>query len=250
MRKMLFGLTTSLGILVLVIILFMYARKVNGDAEVVTDIPEQKDYEQGYPMPNEITDSEKRNHFFAMNIPQIILDRIQGVSYTEGCPVSVDDLRYVNLLYWGTDSKPHTGEMIVNKAIADDIIDIFYNLYKEKYPIYSIQLVDDFKANDEVSMAKNNTSAFNCRNVAGTNSISMHAYGFAIDINPFYNPYIDASGKVYPVGATEYADRKATFNMKIDEKDLCYKLFTDHGFTWGGSWDGVKDYQHFEKNIK
>jgi hypothetical protein len=103
-------------------------------------------------------------------------------------------------------------------------------------------------------MEDNNTSCFNYRVVEGSTSLSKHAYGLAIDINPLYNPYItyenDGSLSVSPASAKAYADRSISFPYKIDENDLCYKLFTEHGFTWGGNWNSVKDYQHFQKAVK
>ena len=102
-------------------------------------------------------------------------------------------------------------------------------------------------------MEDNNTSCFNYRVVDGTNSLSKHALGRAIDINPFYNPYVvfdkNGTGETYisPGGSEIYADRSQNFPYKIDENDLCYKLFKEHGFTWGGNWNSSKDYQHFQK---
>ena len=99
-------------------------------------------------------------------------------------------------------------------------------------------------------MEDNNTSCFNYRVVSGKTTLSNHSYGLAIDINPFYNPYVrtkDGETLVSPEHAGAYADRSADFPYKIDEDDLCFQVFTNHGFTWGGNWKSVKDYQHFEK---
>ncbi len=101
-------------------------------------------------------------------------------------------------------------------------------------------------------MEDNNTSCFNYRVVDGTTNLSKHALGCAIDINPVYNPYVGfnkgGSGETYisPKGSEVYADRSQNFPYKIDENDLCYKLFIKHGFTWGGNWNSCKDYQHFQ----
>ena len=102
-------------------------------------------------------------------------------------------------------------------------------------------------------MADNNTSCFNYRTVPGKSKLSNHSYGRAIDINPLYNPYVrtkDGKVLVSPQNAEEYADRSADFPYKIDREDLCYQLFTEHGFEWGGAWNSSKDYQHFEKKIQ
>jgi len=70
----------------------------------------------------------------------------------------------------------------------------------------------------------------------------------AIDINPRYNPYV-VDEKIRPENATDYADRTLDFEHKIDEQDLCYQLFKEKGYTWGGNWINTKDYQHFQKEI-
>lgn len=199
-----------------------------------------------YPLPSEIIESDKITYFPYMEIPDVIFNRMYKVSFTEDCPVTREDLRYVKVLYWGTDNSPHTGELIVNKVIAEQTRDIFFELYKASYQIERIELVDTYGANDEVSMSNNNTSCFNARKVKGSDEWSKHAYGMAIDINPLYNPYISAEGKVLPIKGEKYADRENNFKMKIDSGSYVYSVFKKYGFTWGGDWDNVKDYQHFE----
>lgn len=167
--------------------------------------------------------------------------------------VSYDDLRYLSVLYYDFNGEVQTGELVCNKEIADDLMEIFHELYLNEYQIEKIKLVDEYQADDTASITDNNTSCFNYRVVDGTTSLSKHALGCAIDINPFYNPYVvfnkDGSGETYisPPGSEVYVDRSKEFPYKIDESDLCYKLFTEHGFTWGGNWNSCKDYQHFQK---
>ena len=159
----------------------------------------------------------------------------------------------MNILYYDFNGDVQTGELICNKAIAEDLIEIFYELYENEYQIESVRLIDDYNGDDTASMEANNTSCFNYRPVEGTSSLSKHALGCAIDINPFYNPYVvfnkGKAGETYisPAGSEIYADRSQSFAYKIDENDLCYKLFKEHGFTWGGNWNSCKDYQHFQK---
>lgn len=192
-------------------------------------------------------------YFYYEPISNEVFKRISGVSYPVDCTISLDDLRYVSLLYVDFDGNTQNGEMICNKAIAEDILEIFSELYNNGYQIESIKLIDEFDGDDTASMLANNTSCFNYRVVEGTNKLSNHAKGLAIDLNPFYNPYItynkDGSINISPEGSEAYADRNASFPYKIDENDLAYKLFKEHGFTWGGNWNSVKDYQHFEKKI-
>ena len=156
----------------------------------------------------------------------------------------------MKVLYYDFDGKEQRGELVCNKAISKDLLEIFEELYEKKYPIAKMRLIDEYDANDEKSMADNNTSCFNFRKVSGKNTLSKHSMGMAIDINPLYNPYIHKmNGKrvVEPANAGKYADRSASFPGKIDKNDLCYKLFIRHGFRWGGNWKYSKDYQHFEK---
>ncbi|MCM1087499.1 MAG: M15 family metallopeptidase [Muribaculaceae bacterium] len=170
--------------------------------------------------------------------------------------VSYEELRYLSVLYYDFNGEVQTGELICNRGIVEDLVDIFYELYVNEYQIEKIRLIDEYQGDDTASMTDNNTSCFNYRVVDGTASLSKHALGCAIDINPFYNPYIvfnrDGNGEDYisPAGSEIYADRSKDFPYKIDETDLCYKLFTEHGFTWGGNWNSCKDYQHFQKVVE
>lgn len=191
--------------------------------------------------------------FYYEPLTDTVKQRITGISYPEtGCTIPYEDLNYVGLLYIDFNGETQEGEMICNKAVAQDIVEIFYELYQNDYRIESIRLIDEYHGDDTLSMENNNTSCFNYRLVDGTTHLSKHALGCAIDINPFYNPYVvfnhNGSGETYisPKGSEVYADRSQNFPYKIDENDLCYKLFTTHGFTWGGNWNSSKDYQHFQ----
>lgn len=192
--------------------------------------------------------------FYYEPLTDTVKQRITGISYPEsGCTVPYEDLHYVGLLYRDFNGEEQTGELICNKAIAQDMVEIFYELYRNDYQIERVRLIDEYDGDDTASMADNNTSCFNYRVVDGTTNLSKHAYGLAIDINPFYNPYVvfhkGGTGNTYisPAGSEIYADRSQEFPYKIDENDLCYRLFTEHGFTWGGNWNSSKDYQHFQK---
>jgi len=181
---------------------------------------------------------------------------ITGVSYPENMEnmvISYDNLRYVHVLHYDFEGNPAEGELICNEKIAQDLVEIFYELYRNQYEIEKIRLIDEYDGDDLASMEDNNTSCFNYRLVEGTSSLSKHAYGLALDINPFYNPYVtfgtEGEETISPVSASVYADRSLSFPYKINENDLCYKLFTEYGFTWGGNWNSSKDYQHFQKNM-
>ena len=188
--------------------------------------------------------------FAAEPIPDQVWQRMQGKTYKENPHIQRDDLRHIRALHWDYDQQVHIGEMIVNKQIANTVAGIFRKLYDAKYPIQRMLLPDVYGADDETQMRANNTSSFCYRAIAGTTKLSKHARGLAIDINTLYNPYYkdreDGSRFVQPATATKYCDRSWTFPYKIDEQDLCYRLFTEAGFEWGGSWKTCKDYQHFE----
>ena len=193
------------------------------------------------------------NGFYHEPITDAIKDRINGLSYKDDCTVAYDDLRYLSVMYYDFNNEVQTGEIICNKLIAEDLLEIFYELYVNQYQIDKIRLVDEYNADDDLSCADNNTSCFNFRSISGSSTLSNHALGLAIDINPFYNPYVtypDGNERISPEGSEPYADRSADFPHKIDENDLCYKLFTEHGFSWGGNWKSLKDYQHFEYKLK
>ncbi|WP_294306610.1 M15 family metallopeptidase [Pseudobutyrivibrio sp.] len=196
-------------------------------------------------------DVKDKANFYAVEFTEEseIFERIKGKSYKDNCTVPLSDLRYLHVLYVGFDGQSHDGEIICNKYIADDLLEIFEELYEAKYPIEKIKLVDEYNADDEASMADNNSSSFNFRFISYTTKISKHGYGLAIDINTLYNPYVKTvNGKlsIEPANAADYVDRSKDFDYKIDEEDLAYKLFIAHGFEWGGSWKNSKDYQHFE----
>ncbi|MCR4852160.1 MAG: M15 family metallopeptidase [Prevotella sp.] len=191
-----------------------------------------------------------KNCFKAEQIPDGVWQRMQGKSYKKNPYIGRNDLRHIRVLHWGADDKIHLGEMICNKIIADKLVTIFRKLFDNKYAIERMVLPDEYDGDDERQMQKNNSSCFCYRAVAGSKTLSKHARGLAVDINPLYNPYVKKRGnvivKIQPTTARDYEDRTKKFPFKIDKSDLCYRLFIEQGFRWGGAWRTVKDYQHFE----
>ena len=189
--------------------------------------------------------------FTVDTIPDTVFLRMMGKSYKKGCTVSRSDLRYLRLSHYNGKGEVMTGEIICNKMIASDIKEIFQELYRAKYPIERMQLIDDYDGDDERSMQAHNTSCFNFRAITGSKKLSKHSQGMAIDINPLYNPCVkrrkNGSLHIQPANARQYADRSKKHPYAIDREDLCYRLFKKHGFMWGGSWRNTKDYQHFER---
>lgn len=171
-------------------------------------------------------------------------------SWNDCNPVALQDLRYLNLRYWGYDGCIHDGEMIVHATLAHEVTDIFRELFQARYPIEQMRLIDAYKANDDLSMADNNTSAFCSRMITGTSDRwSNHSYGTAIDINPLLNPYVK-NGKILPKEGKDYLDRSLKVKGLIQKEDACCQAFLKRGWGWGGNWMatcGYLDYQHFDK---
>ena len=188
--------------------------------------------------------------FYAIPIPDEIFAKMQGKSYKDDCTIPRDDLRYIHVLHKNIEGETLEGEMVCSKLIAEDLLEIFRELYEQSYPIEKMRLIDEYDANDELSMTDNNSSCFNYRTISHTNKISKHGLGIAVDINTLYNPYtkvVDGERIIEPAAGAPYLDRDADFPYKIERGDLCYNLFISHGFEWGGDWPDRKDYQHFEK---
>lgn len=197
----------------------------------------------------ENTEKTVSEEFYISPITDEIFARIKGKSFKDDCTLPRDDLRYLHVLHKDLNGKEHAGEMIVNVHIAETVLGILKKLYEANYPIEKIRLVDEYDADDEMSMEDNNSSAFNFRFISHTTKISKHGLGLAVDINTLYNPYtkiVDGERIIEPITAEPYLDRDADFPYKIEKGDLCYKLFIEAGFEWGGEWEDRKDYQHFE----
>jgi len=188
---------------------------------------------------------EARNEPFASTAAPIspALAERMAPSWRAGCPVALDALRYLTLTYRGFDGLVHSGELVVHADAVEAITRAFRTLFEAGYPIASMRLVDDFGADDDASMAADNTSAFNCRPIAGTSTWSEHAYGRAIDVNPVENPYVSRSGAFPPAGE-RFASRPTEPGV-IHPGDVVVRAFAASGWSWGGAWRGPRDYQHF-----
>ena len=187
--------------------------------------------------------------FWISEIDEATFARMKGKSYKDNCPIPLSDLRYLHVLHVDKDGITHGGELICNVHIASDVLEIFRAMYEAVYPIERVRLVDEYGADDETSMRDNNSSCFNFRFITHSTKISKHGLGLAVDINTLYNPYIRITKDatiLEPATAGEYVDRTKSFPYKIEKGDLCYRLFTERGFEWGGEWKSLKDYQHFE----
>ncbi|WP_433065884.1 M15 family metallopeptidase [Dactylosporangium sp. CS-033363] len=179
-------------------------------------------------------------------LPAGLRTNMTGVSWRPGCPVGLDDLRLVHVSYVDFDGNLKAGLLVVHKAIAESALRVFQALRKARFPIRSMQLIDQYGGSDDASMASDNTSAFNCRNVPNTSHWSNHAYGRAIDVNTVENPYLP-KGQVMPPAGKAFLDRGNVRPGMIVAGDATVKAFQAEGFVWGGAWKSGTDYQHFEK---
>jgi poly-gamma-glutamate synthesis protein (capsule biosynthesis protein) len=174
--------------------------------------------------------------------------RMTGVSWHRGCPVGLDRLRLLTVDHWGFDGEVHRGRLVVNGDVAEGMLGALHSLYRLHFPIRQMRLVDAYGADDHRSMGADNTSAFNCRTVAGTSDWSEHAYGRAIDLNPIENPYVTESGYVSPPAGARFADRSLRAKGLVHGGGPVVAAFADAGWKWGGNWSWPKDYQHFSTN--
>jgi D-alanyl-D-alanine carboxypeptidase len=166
-------------------------------------------------------------------------------SWRPGCPVGPVELRLLRVDHWGLDGRVHRGELIVHRDHAGRVLVVLEKLFKARYPIQRLRLVDAYRADDDRSMAANNTSGFNCRRVSGSRRWSEHAFGRAIDLNPLRNPYVTRGGRVSPPAGRPYANRGRRAAGMIHGGDAVVRAFAAAGWRWGGYWSGSRDYQHF-----
>jgi hypothetical protein len=177
-------------------------------------------------------------------IPADVLARS---TWQEACPVSVDELAYLTVSYVGFDGNNYIGEVIVNASVADEMVGVFRVMFESGFPVEEVRVITPAELDAVPTGDGNVTTAFVCRPVTGGTSWSQHAYGLAIDINPFHNPYVKGE-LVLPELATVYADRALGLPGMIVEGDPVVAAFDGIGWGWGGRWNTLTDPQHFSAN--
>ena len=194
--------------------------------------PEPKADPEGFRVSIERLDAEVR-------------DRMVGTSWRRGCPVLLRDLRLVRVTHRDFEGNPANGRLVVQARYAKPIAWVMRQLFEAGFRIRLMRLVDAYGASDRLSMQADNTSAFNCREIAGRPGVwSQHAYGAAIDINPVENPYV-VGDYVSPPAGRPFADRTPRRRGMIGPDGAVVRAFARIGWGWGGDWSGARDYQHF-----
>lgn len=184
---------------------------------------------------------DDRFHSSVGPVPKSVVARS---TWTEDCPVGLEDLSYLTLTFRGFDARPHTGEMIVAREVASDVVAVFADLYAAGFPIEEMRVTARAELEADPTGDGNTTGAFVCRPVTGGRGWSEHAYGLAIDVNPFHNPYV-RDDLVLPELAGDYTDRSRDLPGMIVEGDAVTAAFDAIDWEWGGRWSSLKDYQHF-----
>jgi len=181
---------------------------------------------------------------FTATISDATLDRLAH-SWTEDCPVGVEGVVIIDLNHWGFDGEVHEGAIVVAREEGGNVVEIFRRLFEIRYPIESVIPIGDLTPGIEgYDLDYNNTSGLHCRRATGSTSWSEHARGLAIDINPFYNPFITSS-ILWPLSSARYLDRTLDEPAMIHDGDAVVEAFEMWGWLWGGYWESIKDYQHF-----
>jgi hypothetical protein len=168
-------------------------------------------------------------------------------TWKPGCPVAATDLSWVRLTFWGFDGRRHTGELLVHRSVTQDLVAVFRRLYDARFPIEEMRITRLDELDAPPTGDGNNTGAFACRPTTGGSSYSQHAYGLAIDVNPFQNPYLKGD-VVLPELASSYLDRSPARPGVITPTGPVVRAFAEIGWSWGGAWQSLKDYQHFSRN--
>lgn len=173
------------------------------------------------------------------------LARRTDLAWSPGCPVELAELRLVRLAFWGFDGRPHTGRLVVHERVVDDVVTVFRRLHRARFPLEEVRLVTRADLEAPPTGDGNTTAAYACRPVAGGGTTwSAHAYGLAVDVNPFLNPYRKGD-LVLPELASAYLDRSRRLPGMIHPDGVVVRAFEAVGWTWGGDFRTVTDLHHF-----
>lgn len=182
---------------------------------------------------------------FTASIHTVPDDVAARSSWEQQCPVALDDLAYITMTYWGFDQRPHNGEMLIHRDLAEEVVDVFEQIYDARFPIEEMRVISRAERDAHTTGDHNITSGFTCRRVVGAATVwSEHAKGLAVDINPFHNPFIKGE-ELFPELSEAYLDRAWERPGMINDDSFIVDAFKDLGWTWGGDWTGREDWMHF-----
>ncbi|MFP5322894.1 MAG: M15 family metallopeptidase [Acidimicrobiia bacterium] len=209
-----------------------------------------KGYAAAQPTPPELVDRrlETPDHLpppptddFSALVEPVPDDVLARSTWSSECPVARDDLRWIRLTFWGFDGETHTGELLVHADAVDAVVAGFQRLHERRFPIEEMRIVTPADLDAPATGDGNNTTAFVCRPTRGSTQWSEHAYGRAVDINPFHNPYVKGE-VVLPELATAYVDRSDQRPGMLVDDDVAG--FVERGWGWGGRWSSLYDWMH------
>ncbi|HVF53392.1 MAG TPA: M15 family metallopeptidase [Actinomycetota bacterium] len=183
---------------------------------------------------------------FRANVERVPKDVLARSTWSTKCPVARADLAYVTVAFWGFDREVHTGELLVHRSVARDVVFVMEKLHGARFPIEEMRITTRAELDALPTGDGNNTGAFVCRPSVRSTTWSEHAYGLAIDVNPFHNPYV-ADDVVIPELASAYARRSWRRPGMILEGSVVEQAFASIGWEWGGAWTSSKDYMHFSQ---
>ncbi|MDR2167074.1 MAG: M15 family metallopeptidase [Clostridiales bacterium] len=198
------------------------------------------------PAPPQTPEPDPEPIFTMEALPEHIIEKITGSSFHDSTPFPHAHLTYLTITYMDFYGESRLGNMIVAAEIGEEVLEIFREIYESGFPIAGMRLIDYYDASDYLSMAANNSVAFNFRYIAGTTTLSRHAFGMAIDINPIQNPFIRGD-TILPEAGRAYINREDIRPGMIVPGDAVYNAFTERGWTWGGHWSVPQDFHHFER---
>ena len=184
---------------------------------------------------------------FEWSIQPVPEDVAARSSWVPECPVALEELAYITVSHWGFDGEFHTGELMVNVAVTEDIVAVFRRLHEARFPIEQMRVITAEEIDAPPTGDWNDTTSFVCRPAVGPTSWSRHAYGLAVDVNPFHNPY-QKGDLVLPELASVYTDRSNLRDGMVMAGDVVTEAFAAIGWTWGGTWQNSKDWMHFSNN--
>lgn len=215
-----------------------------GSDRVVAEAPAAATLQQAKPpLPQRGPWKGTARDAFRSSVSPVTAARL-GSSHRAGCPTAVADLRLLRVTHLGLDGQARTGELVVHRAQAANVVEVFRRLHAARFPVQRMVTVDRYGGDDDASMAANNTSAYNCRTTTGGSSWSEHAYGTALDVNPVQNPYVRGT-TVEPAAGRAYLDRSDVRPGMVTANDVVVRAFAAAGWGWGGDFRTLKDYQHF-----